>query len=327
MTNLSRRAALIGSVAALEVATLVSQRAYAALPRDRLTEIGSPGFFKFKVGNFTVVAVNDGYAGRALEGMVLNAPIAEVQRVMADAFLPTDKYNGPYTATFVDTGKMLIALDTGTGGQLAPTAGRLVVNMKSAGIDPTQVDLVVISHCHADHITGLTTAEGLPIYPNAELAISQAEWAWWTEPGNETRSPDSERWNFSNVAKRFGPYAKRLRRFANDGEIAPGIRAIPSHGHTPGHTSVHISDGSAEMIALIDITHRPELFARRPDFHSAYDFDPVAASATRVKILDRVATDRTLVTGYHFPFPAVGHIAKDGSGFRLVPVDWSGTSI
>ena len=110
MTNLSRRAALIGSVAALEVATLVSQRAYAALPRDRLTEIGSPGFFKFKVGNFTVITVNDGYAGRALEGMVLNAPIAEVQRVMADAFLPTDKYNGPYTATFVDTGKMLIAL-------------------------------------------------------------------------------------------------------------------------------------------------------------------------------------------------------------------------
>ena len=326
MPQMSRRNVVLNGAAAA-AAIGVTQPAGLIGSAQAQPVVRSPGFFRFKVGGFTVTTVNDGYAGRSLDGMVLNAPLSEVQQVMADAYLPVDRYNGPYTVTIIDTGKMLIALDTGTGGQLAQTAGRLADNMKAAGLSPDRVDLVVISHCHADHITGLATADGRAVFPNAEIAISEAEWRWWSDTGNETRSPDSQRWNFTNFPTRFGPYAKRLRRFENEGVIAPGLRAIATHGHTPGHTSIHIADGGKEMIALVDITHRPELFARRPDYHSAYDFDPVASSATRIRMLDRVATDRTLVTGYHFPFPAVGHIARDGKGFRFVAADWSGTSL
>jgi len=174
-----------------------------------------------------------------------------------------------------------------------------------------------------DHIHGLTTAEGQAVFPNAEIAISEPEYAWWSDATNQTRSPEGQRVNFANVARRFAPYQGRIRRFAPDGEIAPGIRAVAAHGHSPAHTVVQVADGSDQVLMLADITHRPELFARRPDYISIFDFDGPAAAASRRRILDRAAADRVRVTGYHFPFPSNGFIAKEGDGFRFVAADWS----
>jgi glyoxylase-like metal-dependent hydrolase (beta-lactamase superfamily II) len=129
--------------------------------------------------------------------------------------------------------------------------------------------------------------------------------------------------NFANVARRFAPYQGRIRRFAPEAEIAPGLRAVAAHGHSPGHTVVQVADGTAQLLMLADITHRPELFARRPDYVSLFDFDGVAAAASRRRILDRAAADRVRVTGYHFPFPSNGFIAREGAGFRFVPADWN----
>ena len=153
-----------------------------------------------------MTTVFDGFARRNTEGLVRNTPLPEVQATLAESFLPTATYDGPYTVTFVDTGKLLIAFDTGTGGQMAPTAGLLGANMAAAGLDPARVGLVVITHCHQDHIHGLTTRDGTAVFPNAELAVAEPEWAWWSDAGNESRSPEGQRVNFANVARRFAPY-------------------------------------------------------------------------------------------------------------------------
>ena len=284
----------------------------------------APGFYRFKVGAFTVTTVHDGFAARPLEGFVRNAPLAEVQAVLRDAFLPQDRLVIPFTVTFLDTGRDLVVFDSGNG-VTAPGAmtGRMIANMQAAGIDPARVTRVVMSHFHGDHVNGLLNAAGTPAFPNAEVIVPEAEIAWWGDTTNETRSPEGQRGNFANSARRLAPYAARMRRIGPDSEVIPGVRSVAAYGHTPGHTCYHIADGADQMMFVADTTNRPELLARRPDFHIIFDFDAVAAEATRRRIYDRVATDRIRITGYHFPFPANGYLAKEGSGYRFVAADWS----
>ena len=287
--------------------------------------VQTPGFHRFKVGSFTVTTVHDGFVARPLEGFVRNAPLAEVQGVLRDAFLPTDRMVIPYTVTFLDTGRDLIVFDSGNGVTPAgATIGRMIANMQAAGIDPAKVTRVVMSHFHGDHVNGLLNAEGLAAFPNAEVIVPEAEIAWWGDATNETRSPEGQRATFANSARRLAPYAARLRRIGPDAEVVPGVRSVAAYGHTPGHTCYHIADGAEQMMFVADTTNRPELLARRPEFHIIFDFDAVAAEATRRRIYDRVATDRIRITGYHFPFPANGFLAKEGSGYRFVAADWSG---
>lgn len=315
-----RRTALIGALAApalLRVAPAAAQ-APAALAQ-------APGFHRFRLGGFTVVTLHDGSATRPVQGFVRNAPLEEVQRVLAESFLPTDTFRIPFTATLVETPRGVVLFDTGNGPQGAANApvGRLMANMAAAGLDPARVTTVVISHFHGDHIGGLITAEGAAAFPNAEIVVPAAEWAWWTDAANESRSPEGQRATFANTTRRFGPYGGRVRQIADGAEVAPGIRAVAAHGHTPGHTLWHVADGGEQMMYLADLTNRPELLARRPDFQIVFDFDAAAAAATRRRVFDRVSAERMRVTGYHYPFPAVGFIAAEGQGYRFVPADWS----
>jgi glyoxylase-like metal-dependent hydrolase (beta-lactamase superfamily II) len=314
------RRGLLGTAALAALAPAVAAQQQ-PMPAPAGTQ--APGWYRFRLGEVTVTTISDGFARRGIDGLVLNAPAGEVRGVLADAFLPTGHYDGPYTVTFLDTGSLLIAVDTGTGGQMAPTAGRLGANMAAAGIDPARVGLVLLTHCHQDHIHGLATADGRAVFPNAELALAEEEHAWWSDAANEARSPPGQRVNFANVARRFAPYRGRIRRFAAGAEVAPGIRAVAAHGHSPGHTLFHVASGAGQMMILADITHRPELFARRPDYVSLFDFDGAAAAAARRRVLDQVAAERMRVVGYHFPFPAVGHVARDGAGYRFHRDDWS----
>ncbi|MCR0985381.1 MBL fold metallo-hydrolase [Roseomonas populi] len=281
------------------------------------------GFHRFRVGGFTATTVFDGTATLPLENFVLNAPVEAVREVLAESFLPRDRYVTPYTLTALQAGGRTVLFDAGTGGQLAPTAGSAMANLRAAGIEPERVDLVVLTHVHGDHITGLATADGKAVFPNAEIVIPEAEWRYWSDAGNETSAPARQKPNFANLKRRLAPYGGRVRRVEEGQEAMPGIRAVTTPGHTPGHTSWHVADGDGQLLVLGDVTHRPELFARRPGFHVMFDFDPAAAEATRRRVLDRCAADRVRVTGYHFPFPANGYIAREGEGFRFVPADWT----
>lgn len=319
MTPTTRRGACLAAMSGAFAAAALpagAQQAPAPPPLD------NPGFHRFRVGGFTATTLFDGTARLGLDGFVRNAPPSEVQATLAESFLPTDHYTTPYTVTVVDTGRALVMFDAGTGGQLSPQAGRLAANMRAAGLDPARVGLVVFTHFHGDHISGLTTRENEAVFPNAEIAVPAAEWRFWTDRGNEGSAPERQRPNFANTARRFAPYAGRVRHVEDGGEAAPGIRAVASPGHTPGHACWHVADGADQLMVLGDVTHRPELFARRPEFHVVFDFDPEAAAATRRRVLDRVSAERMHVAGYHFPFPAHGFVARDGQGFRLVPADW-----
>ena len=321
MITSDRRMLFAGS-AALAAALALPAAAQQAAASSSSAQ--APGFYRFKVGGWTVTTVHDGFFRRPLEGFVRNAPLPEVQAVLAESFLPGDQITVPFTITFAQKGETLVVFDTGNGVTPATnTNGKMIANMALAGIDPARVTHVIQSHFHGDHVNGLLNAENGRAFPNAEIIVPAAEWAWWSDAGNTTRSPEGQRPNFANSARRFAPYQGKVRQIAAGVEVIPGITSIAAYGHTPGHTIYRLADGNDQMIFLADVTNRPELMARRPDWQIVFDFDGDAAVATRRRILDMAATDRIRVTGYHFPFPANGFFVREGQGYRFVAADWS----
>ncbi|MCW8087639.1 MBL fold metallo-hydrolase [Sabulicella glaciei] len=287
----------------------------------------SPGFHRFRLGEWTVTTLHDGFVRRpnALQGLVTNAPAEQVQATLDEAALPAQGLVNPYVITTLRTPHGVVFFDAGTGaGQMAAGTGQLPRSMEAAGIRPEEVTLVVVSHFHGDHITGLTTAENRPFFPNAEIAVPATEWAWWSDEANRNRSPEFQRGNFANTARRFAPLRDRMRTFDDGAEVAPGIHAIATHGHTPGHTAFHVTSGNEQMFVTADTAGRPELFLRHPNWHSVFDFDGAMAAESRVRLFSRIADERARLCAYHFNFPGTGYIARQGDGFRFVPADWSG---
>ncbi len=287
----------------------------------------APGFYRFRLGDHTATMVHDGFGVRPdpLRGMVTNAGAEEVGQALRDAMLPTQNLPNPFTVTFLDMGpRGLIAFDAGTGGgQLGGRTGTLPANLAAAGIDPARVTLVAVSHFHADHITGLTTAEGASFFPNAEVAVPAAEWAFWTDEANGGRVPELVRGTFANTRRRLAPYQGRMRRIEDGQEVAPGVRAVAAPGHTPGHTVFHVSSGAEQLFVMADTSSRPDLFLRNPHWASVFDQDPALATETRRRLFGRIAEERARFTAYHFNFPSNGYAVRAGEGFRFVPAVWS----
>ncbi|MFC3126716.1 MBL fold metallo-hydrolase [Pseudoroseomonas globiformis] len=299
--------------------------AEAAQPSN--TPAQAPGFYRFRLGSKIVTMLNDGGGARPnpSQGFVRNAEGPAVEAALRAAFLPVDSMPIPYTIPSIEDAQGITLFDAGTGGQLGPTAGRMAANMQAAGMDPARVVRVVMTHFHGDHITGLTDADGKPLYPNAELVVPKAEWDFWMDDTQMSRAAEAMKPAFANVRKRVGPYRERLRQIDGAAQLATGIQAVPSYGHTPGHTSYLLSDGDDRLMVLGDVTNRPELNLANPGWHLVFDMDPTQAEASRREILDRAASERIACVGYHWPFPARGHVVKEGDGYRLVPSSWSAT--
>jgi glyoxylase-like metal-dependent hydrolase (beta-lactamase superfamily II) len=217
----------------------------------------------------------------------------------------------------------LTIIDTGNGDMGAPTTGRWMENFRAAGFDPSQVNTVVISHFHGDHINGLRRKDGTAVFPNAEVMVPAAEWAFWMDDARMNQAPEGARGGFQGARRVFGPIAKDVKRFEADKEVVPGLTAVAAYGHSPGHTAFMLASGSGRLLILSDTANHPALFVRNPDWSAIFDMDADQARATRRRMLDLAASERAQVAFYHAPFPATGHIAKDGSGFRFVPVQWS----
>ena len=318
MPTVTRRTLLAGSAAAALAAGTASAAA-AAPPAGRPT----PGVYRYKIGTFELTALYDGIWYRPItDKFIRNAPFAEVEHALADAFMPADKLATPFTTLVVNTGKKLVLIDTGTGGQIAPSAGALRDNLAAAGIDPKAVDLIVISHFHPDHINGIKDKDNDLVFPNAEIMVPAAEWNFWMDDANMNAAPAEQKLTFRNQRRIFSDIARRVTRFTPGAEVAPGILTLAAPGHTPGHTVCSIHSGDQSLLVLGDTAQHPAVFARHPDWQAAFDIDGDAAVATRKKLFDRAAADRMLVTGYHFPFPACGHLIKTASGYEHVPVEW-----
>ncbi|OYD82917.1 MBL fold metallo-hydrolase [Azospirillum brasilense] len=331
MVCVSRRSAL-GALAASPVAAALlphltptaAQAQQTAQPSPNVQQ--APGFYRVRVGDLIVTRINDGQFARPnpTEGFVRNASPDDVAAALRDAFLPTEALTIPITFMAVQGGGRTVLIDTGTGGQLMPTAAFGARNMAAAGIDPARVTMVVISHFHPDHISGLAGADGKPLFPNAEILVPEAEWAFWMDDAAMSRAPEAMQGTFKTARARFGAYPQeRIRRYDANAEVAPGIQAIAAAGHTPGHTAFAVSSGGKQLMVLSDTSNHPALFVRNPGWHAVFDMDPALAEANRRKLFDRAAADRMPVVGYHFPFPGVGHISQRDRGFEFEPAPWS----
>lgn len=318
--KIDRRTLFAGAAGAAVASALPA--AGPALAKAPLAGAGTSAAYRYKVGDFEVTAINDGFFQRPVEGFVKNAELADVQKALAEAFLPTDKVPISFTTLVVNTGSKLILIDSGNGDSGAPTSGKWMGNFKAAGFDPKDVDQVVISHFHGDHINGLRLKDGTAVFPNAEIAVSAPEWAYWMDDAKMAAAPDGLKGGFAGVRRVFGPMAKDVKQFEWGKEAAPGITAVAAPGHTPGHTAFVIQSGSGKLMVMSDTTNHPALFVRNPTWAAVFDMDGAQAAETRRKMLDMAASEKAQVAFYHAPFPATGHIAKDGAGYRLVPAQW-----
>ena len=198
-----------------------------------------------------------------------------------------------------------------------------MANFTAAGLDPKAVSTVVFSHFHGDHINGFRLKDGTAVFPNAEVMVPAAEWAFWMDDAKMNAAPEAMKGAFGGVRRVFGPVAKDVKQFEPGKEVVSGVTAVAAPGHTPGHTVFAVASGGKSLMVMSDTTNHPALFVRNPDWSAVFDMDGPQAAATRRKLLDMVSADRMQVAFYHAPFPATGHIAKAGNGFEMVPVQWS----
>ncbi len=330
--HLSRRQMLAGAalastaLAAPGLMVPALERAGAAAPKAGAQE---PGFYRFKVGDFEVTAINDGTWFRKLTPQfVRNAPIAEVQDSLTAGFLPPDALPVPFTALVVNTGSRVLLFDTGTGaqfGSFAPQSGSFAANLAAAGIDPDSVDAVYISHFHPDHINGLKTRTNEPTFPNASINVPDAEWAFWMDDGNMTRAADAAEPTFKNARRVFDSIEYMVEPFGPESTLESGVTSIPAPGHTPGHTAYVINSGNQSLLYVADTAFHPFVFVRHPEWQIAVDMDGNQAVETRRKIFDLAVADRMLTHGYHWSFPGTGHLARLGDGYDMVPIMWQPT--
>ncbi|MFN0262548.1 MBL fold metallo-hydrolase [Tepidamorphus sp. 3E244] len=285
---------------------------------------GKPaGVFKYQIGDIECIALNDGVANFPLpDGFVKNAPIEDVQAALARALMDPATMSIPFTAMVVKAGDKTTLIDTGNGPGAGETRGKLFSNLEAAGIDPASIDTVVISHFHGDHIGGLIDDMNAKAFPNAELVIPEGEAAFWLDDGNMSSAPEGMKPSFEKARTNIGAYKDATRQINDGDEAVPGITAVGAFGHTPGHLAFRIASGDKQMLVLSDTTNHPALFVRHPDWHVRFDMDPDKAAETRKRMLDMAAEDDMLVAGYHFPFPATGHIVKDGDGYQLALAAW-----
>ena len=276
------------------------------------------------MGELEVTAVSDGYGVvPKVPGFVINAADEDVKKALAEQFLPTDRLQVPFTPLVVNTGKKLILLDTGLADTGPATTGLWMQNFRAAGYKPEDVDMIVLSHWHPDHVNGLRKKDGTFVFPQAEIKVNEKELKYWMDPATEAQGSEVTKNYVKAVHRVFDPIIKNLTMYKWGDEVAPGITSIGAPGHTPGHSMFAITSGNDKYMAVSDITNVPYLFVRHPDWSVVYDNDPALARETRHKMLDMLAAERMAVGFYHAPFPAQGFVTKDGQGgYNLVPGFW-----
>jgi glyoxylase-like metal-dependent hydrolase (beta-lactamase superfamily II) len=320
--TLTRRTLMATAAAAAVVpaALATSKPAQAAAPKAGKQV---PNIYRYNLGEFEVTVLGDGQLRAPKpDAVVVNQPFSEVQKALAAGGLPNDRIVNPFTPFTVNTGKNLILFDAGFADNGPPGVGNLAGSMVAAGIDPKAIDTVIISHFHPDHISGLRNKAGALVYPNAEIMIPAAEWTFWNDDGEMSKSADVWKATFNHTRRVFRPIAKDLKRFEPGKEIVSGVTSVAAHGHSPGHAGFMIASGNAKLLYIADTTNNPVLFARNPEWHLWADMDKAMAVSARRRLLDMAAADKMLIQGYHYPFPAVGMIEKRGNGYEFVPSVW-----
>ena len=283
--------------------------------------IPSPGFRRMKVGDAEVVSLIDGIARRPLgEEFVKNAPIAEVRALLASQGLPTTHIDIPFTPFLAVVGGRKVLMDTGLGEWGGATTGKLLAHLQAAGLTAADIDTVLITHYHGDHINGLRNKAGELVFPKAKIMVPEPEHAFWMDEARAAAAPAGMKGAFDNARRTFGGLgADRLVSFKPGDEVVPGIRSVAAFGHTPGHTLFELQSAGQRFAYIGDLTNVPALFARNPDWAVTFDMDAEKARLVRRETFARLIAGNALVGGFHFPFPAFGRMAASGNGFAFQP--------
>jgi len=293
---------------------VVPHVAQAAAP---MLGVSRPSIYRFKLGAFEVTNILDGYVqGNGPHPIFGNNQPAEMVRALVTSHgLPATRHENTYTVTVVNTGKELVMFDAGNPHGRSPTSGHLSGLLSAAGYKPEQIDVVVITHGHPDHVGGLM-ADGKPVYPNARYVFGAREFDYWNKGENIPDARKATRELFVKAAVPFGEKATMLKE---DGEVVSGIRAVQAFGHSPGMLAFHIESDGKRLINWADTANHYIASVQRPEWHVAFDQDKEAGVATRRRIFDMVSADKIPVVGYHMPFPALGWVEKTGAGYRWAP--------
>lgn len=279
-----------------------------------------PGFYHRKIGDIVVTAVSDGYLDGNCEPLK-NISIPEAERILAENFWSVRRAS---VNTFViHAGDRKAVIDTGSGDYLMKTAGHQQRNLAMAGIDPTSIDTILLTHMHPDHSAGLADRKtGERFFPNAELVMGEQEMRHWTDDRAMANASEREKLLYFLCAReQMAPYKDRTRLITG-GEVFPGVTALPSPGHTPGHMMYRVESGDQSLLIWGDTIHSPDIQIPRPEVCIEFDTDKPAAAAARKRVFDMVASDKTLVTGMHMHFPGFGRLVREGAAYRLLPEPW-----
>jgi glyoxylase-like metal-dependent hydrolase (beta-lactamase superfamily II) len=334
VSDISRRSALrllgMGGLAVGGLSVLGSSLAQAQVVNPVVNPAAIPGHYKIKIGSLEVYVLFDGTLTFPAQAYGINVPLERIEKLLNANYLPvgptiTNALNG----LLIKSPQGIVLVDAGAGGKGGPAnGGRMVQNLAALGISPDDVNVVIMSHLHPDHIGGLfvggaATVSSQLVFRKAEHVITKREWDTIQNPspGSQLRPAQAKPF-FDTVLRSCTNTLEGKVRFVTGGDqIIPGVEIVDAPGHTLGHIAVRISSGNEQMIHMVDtVVHH--ILGFQSDIRILFDEDPVGAAATRAKLFDQVATDRTLVMGYHFPWPGLAHIRKTAAGYESVPAVW-----
>jgi glyoxylase-like metal-dependent hydrolase (beta-lactamase superfamily II) len=284
-----------------------------------------PGYYRMQLGQFEVTALYDGAI--QLETKLLHhAKPTDLNRLLARMFVGNPKMQTAVNAYLINTGTHLVLVDTGAAKLFGPTLGYVLQNMQAAGYEPTQVDTVIITHLHADHVGGLNDAGGKPLFPKATVWVAQEDNDFWLSEKVAADMPEKMQPFFKMARDSAAPYqaSGQWKTFTDGTKLVPGIQAVKANGHTPGHTAYAVESEGQKLLIWGDLVHAHAVQFARPGVSIEFDTDQQQAIATRKAIMKEMAASKSLVAGMHLPFPGLGHVRAEGKGsYAWVPIEFA----
>ncbi len=324
MLMLDRRTVLRAGSAVVGAAAL-APTAPALARAPQVGKQAQPSFYRFKLGTIEITVVSDGTL--AFPAETLWGDRAEDARgLLTSTFQPFSPVGLQINTILVNTGDKLVLIDAGCGvDKFQKTTGGLIGNLAAAGYAPGDIDMILLTHAHFDHLWGISDGKNASLlFPSAEFVASETEVAFWSAPDLVGKLPPAQKPLVTQANLKLA--SPRLRLIKAGAEVAPGVTTFDTAGHTPGHMSVHISSGREEMLLTGDVVVNSAVSFLHPEWPFGFDLDVPQATKTRTAFLDRAAADKTLVGSYHLPFPGFGHVVREGSAYRWLPADWRWTS-